>query len=221
MPPSPARNFFVFTGPSLHPNEASTLVPAARILPPIKRGDLELIANLDADAVAIIDGEFFQNLAVSPKEILTFLERGVRVYGASSMGALRAVELARFGMIGVGAVFRLFRGGWMEDDDEVALTYCPWTYQHMSEPLVSTRFALRRAEKHGLLRGEERRNIISQLKSLYFPDRTAAALHHISVAALGAERAAALGTYLAHSGSDVKHDDACKLLSILSARDAA
>lgn len=205
----------IFTGPTLAPDQAGTLLPDARILPPIKRGDLALaVEQFDPHVVAIIDGEFYQSLALSPKEILPWLDRGLRVYGASSIGALRAVELHKFGMIGVGSVFRLFRGGWMQDDDEVALTYCPWTFEHSSEPLVSTRFALRRAELHNLIQRDERRNIVSKLKALYFPDRTKSALHAISLAVMGRERALALTSYL-QTAPDIKRQDAERLLQCL------
>jgi TfuA protein len=205
----------VFTGPSLHPGEASTVLPGASILPPIKRDDLAAaLEQFNPQRIAIIDGEFYQSLAVSPKEILPLLDRGVRVYGAASMGALRAVELRPFGMVGVGSVFRLFRGGWMMDDDEVALTYCPWTFEHSSEPLVSTRFALRHAELRGLLRREERREIVFQLKALYFPDRTKPALHDISHNIIGDQRALALCSYM-QTAPDIKHQDALRLLRFL------
>jgi TfuA protein len=205
----------VFTGPTLHPQEAGLLLPGAKVLPPVKRGDLQATAEFDPQLVAIIDGEFFQNLAVSPKEILPLLERGVRVYGAASMGALRAVELARFGMIGIGAVFRLFRSGWMMDDDEVALTYCPWTFKHTSEPLVSTRFALRRAEKRGIIQRRERHEIIQQLKNRYFPERTTAALRALAVRILGDKRDTTLVSYLIREAGDVKNEDARRLLLTL------
>ena len=81
----------IFTGPSLHPEKARQLLNAA-ILPPIKRGDLAQLSRAKLEIVGILDGEFYQSLAVSPKEILPLLESGVTVYGASSMGALRAVE---------------------------------------------------------------------------------------------------------------------------------
>src|ERR1035441_8911666 len=58
----------VFTGPSLHPRAAAALLNAT-ILPPIKRGDLEPFLASKPAAVGIIDGEFYQSLAVSPKEV--------------------------------------------------------------------------------------------------------------------------------------------------------
>jgi TfuA protein len=54
------------------------------------------------DRFLILDGEFAQNLSVSPKEILRLLDAGKEVVGAASMGALRvsyrsAASVARQG----------------------------------------------------------------------------------------------------------------------------
>ena len=204
----------LFTGPTLHPLEARRLLDAT-VLPPIKRGDLAPVQGLDPEIIAIIDGEFYQSLAVSPKEILPFLERGVRVYGASSMGALRAVELARFGMIGVGRVFRLFRMGLLDSDDEVALTYCPWSYEAVSQPLVNTRFALRAAVRSRILTRAEAQTIVAGLKATYFPERTGRLLISIAGATLGSERAASLADFLAAQRSNAKEADARLLIELL------
>ena len=45
--------------------------------------------------VGIIDGVFDQALSVSVFEIRAALKRGVIIWGAASMGALRAVEVQR------------------------------------------------------------------------------------------------------------------------------
>jgi TfuA protein len=205
----------LFAGPSLPPCESARLKDAI-VLPPIKRGDLASIVPFDPEVLAIIDGEFYQSLAVSPKEILPFLEKGVRVYGAASMGALRAVELEKFGMIGVGRVFRLFRLGLLDCDDEVALTYCPWTYEAHSEPLVNTRYALRSATRSRILTRGEAGMILGILKRTYFPERTRALTLHIASGVMGAERTAALGDFLAAQPVSVKTGDARSLLLELS-----
>ena len=51
------------------------------------------------------------------------------------MGALRAAELAPFGMIGIGTIFEAYRDGIYTDDDEVALLHRPAAlgYSAMSE----------------------------------------------------------------------------------------
>lgn len=205
----------VFTGPSLHPSEATHLKDVI-VLPPIKRGDLASISQYAPEVIAIIDGEFYQSLAVSPQEILPFLERGVRVYGAASMGALRAVELEKFGMVGIGRVFRLFRWKLLECDDEVALTYCPWTYQAHSEPLVNTRYTLRSAIRGRILTRTEAAKIVEGLKRTYFPERTRPLLLHIASAVLGPERAAGFGDFLAAQPANLKTADAKLLIVELS-----
>lgn len=205
----------IFTGPSLHPDEARALINAT-ILPPIKRGDLQSVSHLSAETVGIIDGEFYQSLAVSPKEILPLLDSGIKVYGASSMGALRAVELAKFGMIGIGRVFRLFRRGILDADDEVALAYDPSTYAAVSEPLVNTRYALRAAARNGILNRAEAAEITLKLKSAYFPERTTGLLFSLARQRLSSDRAAQLRQFLLTEAPNIKREDARALIRIIN-----
>jgi hypothetical protein len=201
----------IFTGPSLHPRQAETLLHAT-YLPPVKRGDLtSLLASLPR-FVGIIDGEFYQNLAATPKEVLALLEAGVAVYGAASMGALRAVELHRHGMIGVGSVFRLFRKGVLDADDEVALAYSSQTYRAVSDPLVTTRYALRRAVRRGILTRADAAEIVATVKGAYFPERTRQLTLSIARKVAGSERAQQLREFLATEAPDVKNLDAWLLL---------
>lgn len=201
----------IFTGPSLHPSKAAMLLDAT-YLPPIKRGDLTPLLASRPRIVGIIDGEFYQNLAVTPKEVLALLAAEVVVYGAASMGALRAVELHPYGMIGVGSVFRLFRRGVLDADDEVALAYSNETYRAVSEPLVNTRYALRAAVRRGLLTRAEAGEILATLKGFYFPERTRQLVLSIARKVAGSERAAKLREFLAAEAPDVKNRDARLLL---------
>ena len=200
----------VFTGPSLHPDRAKALLNAT-ILPPIKRGDLDCLSELKPTVIGIIDGEFYQSLAVSPKEILPLLESGVIVYGASSMGALRAVELRYCGMIGIGRVYRLFRSGVLDADDEVALAYSPSTYEALSEPLVNTRYILRAAVRRGMLTRAQAAEIIATLKELYFPERTRSVLLSIVFEVIGRDGGLRMWQFLGTEAPNVKEADA-KLL---------
>jgi hypothetical protein len=128
--------------------------------------------SVEIETVGIIDGEFFQSLAVSPKEVLPLLDRGVKVYGSSSMGALRAVETHPYGMIGVGTIFEFYRDSVIDADDEVALTYDPSTYRPSSEPLVNIRFALKTAVQENLFAQSKADEVIQTLKQIYFPFRS-------------------------------------------------
>jgi hypothetical protein len=162
----------IFLGPSLERAAARELLPDAEFRRPIRRGDLREFVNDPPAAIGIVDGEFFQSLAVSPKEILPLLEAGVRVYGSSSMGALRAVELAHYGMTGVGRIYELFRSGRLCADDEVALVFHPETLRPLSEPLVNLRLALSAAHRAGLISLAELIGLTRRMKRLYFPERT-------------------------------------------------
>lgn len=201
----------VFTGPSLHPRDAAALLDAT-FLPPIKRGDLDPLLVSKPAAIGIIDGEFYQSLAVAPKEVLAQLEIGVTVYGAASMGALRAVELHRYGMIGVGSVFRLFRRGVLDADDELALTYSKETWRPLSEPLVDTRYALRAAVRKGILTRNEAARIIAALRPYYFPERTRRLVLQLARDVVGRDRVQVLGEFLAAEAPHIKERDARLLL---------
>ena len=52
--------------------------------------------------------------------------------GASSMGALRAAECDRYGMIGIGEVYQRYQAG-EEDDSLVAMSYDPQTYKPLRD----------------------------------------------------------------------------------------
>src|SRR2546430_5404474 len=60
----PPKKTIGFSGPSISEAEVQQLAPCVHA-PPIKRGDLE--AAGDYDTFVILDGEFGQNLSVTPK----------------------------------------------------------------------------------------------------------------------------------------------------------
>jgi hypothetical protein len=101
---------YVFLGPSLSVAEARGILDA-HYLPPVTMGDVTRLVARRPSAIGIIDGLFERVPAVWHKEILFALSQGIPVYGASSMGALRAAELEAFGMIGIGQIFAAYRDG--------------------------------------------------------------------------------------------------------------
>ncbi|MDD1705405.1 MAG: TfuA-related McrA-glycine thioamidation protein [Methanoregulaceae archaeon] len=161
----------VFLGPSLDVEAAGQLLNA-EFRPPAKRGDITDAVTDGARIITLIDGVFFQDCSVGHREILSALMGGVRVIGASSMGALRAAELDTLGMEGVGAIYRFYRDGILTSDDEVALVYDPETFLALSEPLINIRCTIRAAKEEGILRPESADLLETIAMSLYFPDRT-------------------------------------------------
>src|SRR5579863_4138917 len=133
---------FVFLGPSLNINDAKSIFPDAHYLPPVACGDIIQVMKLGAKKIVIIDGYFENQPSVWHKEILYAISKGAYVYGASSMGALRAAELNVLGMIGVGAIYHKYRTGEIVDDDEVALLHLSEAenFQPCSLPMINIRF---------------------------------------------------------------------------------
>ncbi len=204
----------VFLGPSLPRLDAARILNAD-FRPPVKRGDLPALEE-EVGVIGIIDGVFMGEAAVGHREIIDKLKSGIKVYGASSMGALRAAELKEFGMIGIGTIFNRYQSGEIDGDDEVALIFNPETLKPLSEPLVNMRLNLESAVDKGILAESEATQIIDCLKSMYFPKRSLASLRDCMERALSPEKSGAIGEMLEKEYIDHKKEDAVKLLATIA-----
>jgi TfuA protein len=158
----------VYLGPSLPWPRARDLLDAD-YRPPVKRGDLP---ERHDGTIVIIDGEFGQNLSVSPKEILRLLDRGTHVIGASSMGALRAAELSVYGMEGCGWVFDAYQSGRVDADDEVAVAYSPDDLSCLTVPLVNVRHWLDLLLADGAIDAVWARRLLKAARQVFYADRS-------------------------------------------------
>ena len=95
--------------------------------PPVRRLDVAKLTATERrpGTLVIVDGLFHDTLAVGHAEIREAMRRGWRVWGLSSMGAIRAREMAPLGMKGFGRVFERFEAEADFQDDEVALLHEP------------------------------------------------------------------------------------------------
>ena len=149
------------------------LLPGCVHLGPIRRGELYRDRVLGYSAFVIIDRVFFQDRAVSPREVLDVLGDGAWVAGAASMGALRAAECWPAGMVGVGSIFRLFRRGSLKSDDEVAVAFDPGNTEGAATvALVNVRHALHRALRARRLTPEAAGRIFAAAQATHYGDRT-------------------------------------------------
>jgi len=206
----------VFLGPSLELGTARQLLEA-EYRPPAARGDLLNAVQDGARIIGLIDGVFFQECAVAHREILYALERGVKVIGSSSMGALRASELDRYGMEGVGTIYEQYKSGVLISDDEVALLFDPEALNPLSEPLVNIRYNLDVAEKQGILSTDANAKLLEVAKALYYPERV---YDQILAAAAGMVEHAELARFkkfLVDEKRDLKREDAIEALKRLKA----
>jgi hypothetical protein len=219
---------FVFTGPTLKAEEGRALLDAV-YLPPVSQGDVYRAARERPWGIAIVDGYFGRVPAVWHKEILWALAEGIHVFGAASMGALRAAELAPFGMEGIGEVFAAFQNGELTDDDEVTIVHGPAAsgYRALSEAMVNVRFTLKAAVEAGVVGEGTRRALLARAKSTFYPHRSwAGLLRETTEASESPETAetpeipeiATLRAWLPDGRVDQKRADARALLAHLASR---
>jgi TfuA protein len=175
----------MFNGPSLRPADLDDLREYAAdrsvdltVHPPVARYDLVKLLNDDqADSrVLIIDGEFGQSLAVSVTEIRTFLRAGRYVAGASSMGALRAVECRTLGMRAHGWVAARYADGTINADDEVALLFDPETLEPVTIPLVNIRWLVGQLAADATLDAAGSETVFAAAAAVHYRERTPDAL---------------------------------------------
>ncbi|ADO69171.1 TfuA-like protein [Stigmatella aurantiaca] len=162
----------VFTGPTLSVDEAREELEAL-YRPPVAQGEVYRAALERPWGIGIIDGYFERVPAVWHKEILWAMSQGIHVFGSASMGALRAAELAAFGMEGVGAIYEAFQRGALQDDDEVAVAQGPAEQGHraLSEAMVNIRATLRLAEEEAVISPAVGTGLERIAKRLFFPER--------------------------------------------------
>jgi len=203
----------VFLGPSL-PVQAAAGILNAEYRPPVEQGSVHRALQLRPPAIGIIDGRFDVVPAVCHKEIM-YAMQSVPVYGAASMGALRAVELQEYGMIGIGQIYKWYRDGVVTDDDEVAVAHldADRDFKPVSESLVDMRALLARARESGIIGADVEGRIIARARDMFYPDRT-----WPNVLA-DMEGVAAFRKWWPHRRRSQKSMDACDMLARM-ARDA-
>lgn len=208
------RRCIIFTGPSLSFEEVKQYDPDIECHPPVSRGDVKRIVELGIKIIGIIDGIFYNRAAVSHREILDALRSGVVVVGGSSMGALRAYELDKFGMIGIGKIYSCYKKGVIEADDEVALAFNPITYEAVSVPLINIRHALKALEETKILDVKQRDKILKIAQNLFYPDRRFETIleNALREKVIGAEDAKRIATFIKVSDVDLKKQDAIKVV---------
>ncbi len=208
----------IFAGPSIRKGDLAAACDAV-ILPPAAMGDLYRAARRRPRAIGLIDGYFEGAPSVWHKEILWAMAEGIEVFGASSMGALRAAELAKFGMRGIGDIFALYHSGRLEDDDEVAVEHGPaeLDYITLSEPMVNIRATLDRAAAQAIIPDSLARALAGIAKQQFYKERSWQSLLQLAPTVGGEGREIdRLAQWLPGNAIDLKRDDAQKLAQAIA-----
>jgi hypothetical protein len=164
------------------------------------------------DIIAIIDGVFHQSSAVGHKEILNVIKSGVKVYGASSMGALRASELDTLGMTGIGYVYTQYATGEVDSDDDVAVMLDSESLEALSVPLINMKYVFTNAVSENIISEEEKENLLKIAKKTYYPQRNYAKA--LSESSLDNDKKDLLIDFI-RTSPDIKKEDAKELLETI------
>ncbi|MCP2342597.1 TfuA-like protein [Actinomadura rupiterrae] len=172
----PSAHGLVHDGPSAQGPEHAGLFPATvEVRPPVRRGGVAalLAEGREPGALAIVDGTFHSYPSVGHMEIRDALEAGWRVWGLSSMGAIRAAEMRHLGMTGFGAVYRRYAEDPDFDDDEVALLHgAAAPHAPLSEPLIHLRGWLAGLAARERISAASAEAVTAALKHRWYGERT-------------------------------------------------
>lgn len=204
----------VYAGLSLPFDEAKEILDTSDDIEviykrPIKRGDLNLALKENPDIIAIIDGVFHQNSAVGHKEILSVMKSGVQVFGASSMGALRASELDSLGMVGIGYCYEQYATGAIDSDDDVAVMLDSESMEPLSVPLINMRYVFTNARDENVISDNEKDELLAIAKKTYYPKRNYSRI--LNESSLNDDKKGKLIDFIRES-DDIKKEDAKLLL---------
>lgn len=204
----------IYAGLSLPFSEAKDILDSTEDIEviykrPIQRGDLTQVLKENPDIIGIIDGMFHQNSAVGHKEILNVLKNGIKVFGASSMGALRASELDTLGMVGIGYVYNQYASGEVDSDDDVAVMLDSETLEPLSEPLINMKYVFEKAVDEKILTIDEKDELMGIAKKTYYPKRSYAKT--LSESSLDNDKKGELINFIRES-KDIKKEDAKELI---------
>lgn len=204
----------IYTGLSLSFDEAKSILDSNGDIEviykrPIKRGDLIHDIKENPDIIGIIDGVFHQNSAVGHREILDVMKRGIKVFGASSMGALRASELDSLGMEGIGYCYNEYASGNITSDDDVAVMLDSETLESLSVPLISMDYVFTNAVVENIITPDEKEELIRITKETYYPKRNYAKT--LSESGLNENKKAKLVDFI-RTSKDIKKEDAKELI---------
>lgn len=184
--------------------------------PPARRWDILNDCLEGAQMIILIDGVFLDEYPPSPKELASVLKEGIKVWGCSSMGALRAVELRKLGMKGSGIIYNQYLSRQVEDDDEVAVVFNNTTNKAYSYALINLRYTLNILVNNNLLDKDDAKKVFDNQKSIYFPDRNFLSIKYSCIDIFGEVKGLRIYEMIKSNWIDLKKVDAEILLRFIS-----
>lgn len=163
----------VFGGPSLRLLSAWHR-ERILVLPPARQGDL-LAFSRSRDGpgrILLVDGVFGRSLAVTPRECIEVMQGGWRLYGCSSMGALRAADLYAQGMVGLGRVYAALRSGCFFHEADLAVVFGWDGDRELTVSGVALKSLMFEAVKAGELSADFAVQALVEARKVHWSERT-------------------------------------------------
>jgi YcaO-like protein with predicted kinase domain len=162
----------VFVGASLTAADKRALESGDLVFTaPAEQGDAFMAILEGFRTILLLDGYFFQRYALTTFELMVALLENVNVFGASSLGALRGLELANYGMRAQGYVYRFLRRHRIAPYHVVAQTYDEHD-QPLTEPLIAIHRFLELAEADNIIGASERVACYAVAEGLHYTQLT-------------------------------------------------
>lgn len=179
----------MFIGPSMPSSSAAArALTDFELRPPIERGQLrQLVAERAPTRIAIVDGLFYHRFAVDHRELAAAVAAGWDIVGMSSMGALRAAEMRRYGIKGFGAVFQLLVAPGLDDDELMLLHEPSAPFRGGTLPLIEVRGAFGALVASGRCAPPVAAHVLGGLQQMWFGARTWGALAELVNRAIEAD----------------------------------
>lgn len=196
----------VFLGPSLAWNEARSIV-RADFRPPARQGDVFRALDDGASAIVLIDGVFEASPSVWHHELIAAKACGLRVFGASSMGALRAAELPDI-VEPLGTIAGNFVRGVWNDDAHVALLHGDREagFRGLTVPWVNVWATAEAAVRAKVISARQAREVCSAAETIFYQARSWPAV--LAGLRWPVKRRAAFGEFVADHAVELKAADA-------------
>ena len=137
------------------------------------------------------------------------MKKGIEVYGASSMGALRASELDTLGMTGIGYVYTQYTTGEVDSDDDVAVMLDSESLEALSVPLINMKYVFTNAVSENIISEDEKDALLRIAKETFYPQRNYA--QTLSKSDLDNDKKSELIDFI-RTSPDIKKEDAKELL---------
>lgn len=169
----------LFSGLSLSELEAKKIIPQIDFQPPIRRGDIEKCISDKVQVCVIVDGVFLQEPAITPSEIMEGIRSGMKIYGSSSMGALRASELKNYGMIGHGRVFEEICKTNYFRDDFLGQGFDSTNRETFSFPYLDIKYSCESLQEDGFLSASDLKIILETMEKIHFSKRCIPELYQV------------------------------------------